>query len=298
MAEATINGVKIAYQQLGEGPDLVFVHGVAANRAFWYGQYALPLQKHFRVTIYDLRGHGYSDMPPSGYSAAEMAGDLAGLLDHLNIQRCALVGHSYGGAIALEYACAHSQRVERLALFDSKINRLQPKQMLSDSPHLTNFEREAASRASYDWEKEEQVGLLFLEVVARQRVAGEMVSVRDKFTPFGEGRGALRNAKQWVDFLDTTTGHADLVKAGAEPDAIAKLPMPILLMYGAHSRCLPSYRAMKSLLPQAQCEIVPEGGHFFPMSHAGITLPRLAAFLGIELTLPQQPQALPGVGTG
>jgi pimeloyl-ACP methyl ester carboxylesterase len=298
VAEVNVNGVKIAYQQLGEGPDLLFVHGLAANRAFWYGQYALPLQKHFRITLFDLRGHGYTSMPASGYSATDMAGDVAALLDHLKIERCAVVGHSYGGAVALEYACMQPQRVERLAIFDAKINRVQPKQMLSDSPHLTEFERAAASRTSHDWEKEDQVGLLFLEVVARQRVSGEMVSARDKFTPFGEGRGAMRNAKQWVDLVDTTSARSDFVKLGAGSDTIAKLPMPVLLMYGEYSRCLPSYRGMKELLPNAQCEIVPEGGHFFPMSHASVTLPRLAAFLGVELALPQRQPPSSVIGAG
>jgi pimeloyl-ACP methyl ester carboxylesterase len=257
----------------------VLVHGLAANRAFWYGQYALPLQKHFRVTLFDLRGHGYSSRPASGYSATDMAADLAGLIDHLALDRCAVVGHSYGGAVALEYACSHPLRVERLALFDTKINRLQPRQMLSDSPYLTPFEMEAAQRSGHDWDREEQVGLLFLEVVARQRVAGEMATARDKFTPFGEGRGAMRNAKEWLDLLDQTTARSDFVKMGAEEAAIAALPMPLLFMYGGHSRCLPTYRALLRLLPGADHDIVPEGGHFFPMSHAATTLPRLLAFL-------------------
>ena len=279
MAEVEVNGVKIAYQQLGEGPDVILVHGLAANRAFWYGQYALPLQKRFRVTLFDLRGHGYSGRPPSGYSAVDMARDLAGLVEHLQLERCAVVGHSYGGAVALEYACMCPQKVERLALFDAKINRVQPKQTLADSPYITEFERQTAQRSGHDWEKEEQVGLLFLEVTARQRVSGQMVDTRDTFTPFGEGRGAMRNAKQWLEVLDNTTALQDFVKIGAEESVIASLPMPLLIMYGAHSRCLPSYHGLKRLLPQTQAEIVPEGGHFFPMSHATVTLPRLLTFL-------------------
>ena len=284
MAEASVNGVRIAYQQLGEGPDLVFVHGLAANRAFWYGAYALPLARHFRITLYDLRGHGYSERAASGYSPSEQALDLAGLLDVLKVERCALVGHSFGGAVAIEYACLHPERIERLALLDTKINRLQPHQLLSDSPHLTAFEIEAANRSQRDWHTEQQVGLLFLETLARQRVEGFESTAKDSYTPFGEGgRGSLRNAKQWLDLIDTTGAVPEFSLPGAEADAIARLSMPTLLMYGEHSRCLPTLRALKPLLPQAQIEIVPKGGHFFPLGNRAYTFPRLANFLGVNV---------------
>lgn len=282
MAEATVNGVRIAYQQLGEGPDLILMHGLAANRAFWYGAYALQLAKFFRVTLFDLRGHGYSERPPSGYSPAEMARDMAGLIDHLKLERFSLVGHSFGGTVSVEYACAHGDRVERFAILDSKINRLQEKQLLSDSPHLTAFEIEACERTGLDWNQEPQVGLKFLEVLARQRVEGYESKSKDSFTPFGEGRGAMRAAKQWLDLIDNTSALKELSLPGVEADAIAKLSMPMLLMYGEHSRCMPSLRALRTLLPKAQVEMVPNGGHFFPLGQRAYAFPRIAAFLGLS----------------
>lgn len=281
MAEAALADVTLAYQQMGEGPDLVFVHGLAASRAFWFLQYAMPLSRHFRVTLFDLRGHGYSSTPASGYDATMMAGDLAGLLDHLGIGRCLLVGHSYGGGVALEFAVAHPQRVEKLAILDTKVNVLQPTQKLSDSPHLTLFETEVAKTSGHDWDAEPQVGLLFLEVLARAKLAGEEPGTRDPFTPFGEGRGATRTAKQYVALLDGSAARADFVRAGAPAAAIAQLPMPLLLVYGEWSRCLPSCRALQALLPQSETLLVPEAGHFFPVSHAAVVMQRLAAFLGV-----------------
>ena len=282
MAEATVNGVRIAYQQLGEGPDLVLVHGLAANRAFWYGAYALPLAKHFRITLFDIRGHGYSERPATGYTPTIMAADLAGLVDDLKIEQFSLVGHSFGGTLSLEYACTHPERVKRLAILDSKINRLQEKQLLSDSPHLTPFEIEACERTGLDWTQEHQVGLKFLEVLARQRVEGFESKAKDTFKPFGEGRGALRTAKQWLELIENTTAIKDFSVPGVEADAIAKLAMPMLLMYGEHSRCMPSLRAMRSLLPNAQVELVPNGGHFFPLGQRAYAFPRIAAFLGVS----------------
>jgi len=291
VAEVVVDGVSLAYQQLGEGPDLMFVHGLAASRAFWFLHYAMPLSRHFRVTLFDLRGHGYSGVPASGYDTVTQARDLAGLLDHLGIAHCALVGHSYGGAVALEYAGRQPQRVSRLAIMDSKINRLQPQQKLSDCPHLSPFEIEVAGKSGHDWENETQVGLLFLEVLARWRMDGGGSSARDDFTPFGEGRGAQRAAKQWLQLLDRTGARAEFVLPGLEASAIAALPMPLLLLYGEHSRCLPSFHALRALLPGAEVELIPRGGHFFPISHAVRVRPRLAQFLGLGLPVPA-PQEL------
>ena len=286
MAEVSVNGVTLAYQQMGEGPDLVLVHGLAASRAFWFLHYAMPLSRHFRITLFDLRGHGYSSVAASGYDAVSMSEDLAGLLDHLGIASCRLAGHSYGGGVALEFAARHAQRVSHLAILDTKVNRLQPRQMLADSPYLSPFEEEVATRYGHDWNNEPQVGLLFLEVLARWRLEGGHSATRDDFTPFGEGRGAQRAARQWLALLEQTGARGEFVQPGVGAEDIARLPMPVLLVYGAHSRCLPSCHALQKLLPQAQLELVPEGGHFFPISHAAPVRRRLSGFFGLELPDP------------
>ncbi|MCX7070961.1 MAG: alpha/beta hydrolase [Gammaproteobacteria bacterium] len=286
MAEVQLNDVTIAYQQMGEGPDLVFVHGLAASRAFWFLHYALPLSKHFRITLFDLRGHGYSSMPASGYQAIDAAADLAGLLDHLGIARCLLVGHSYGGGVALEFAGRHPQRVERLVVMDTKINALQPTQRLSDSPHLSPFEIDVASRSGHDWQNEPQVGLLFLDVLARWKTSGGGSEAKDVFTPFGEGRGAQRTAKQFVALMDSSSALQEVVMPGIDGPAIAALPMPCLWIYGEWSRSMPSCRALQALRPAAEFRLVAEGGHFFPISNAGPVLTWLRPFFGLADAAP------------
>lgn len=295
MAEVTTaDGVRLAYQQFGAGPDLVFVHGLAANRAFWFASYAMPLARQFRVTLFDLRGHGYSSMPARGYQPRVVAGDVLALLDALGIARCALVGHSYGGAVALEFAGRHPARVERLAVLDTKIGSLQPLQFLSDSPHLTQFERNVAARSGHDWERETQVGMLFLEVLARWSLEGRPLvdgdAARDAFTPFGEGRGAGRAAKQYLQLIDTTSARAEVIEPGITAEAIAALPMPALWIYGEWSRCLPSFRRLQVLRPASEFRAVPEGGHFFPASHAPLVLGWLRAFLGDSAQAPDEPR--------
>jgi pimeloyl-ACP methyl ester carboxylesterase len=108
------NGINIHYQRVGEGPDIVFLHGLMGNLAVWHLKIVPILRHHFRVTTVDLRGHGYSDMPATGYSVDDLAGDLLGLLDALEIGQADLVGHSYGADIALCFALHHPGRVKRV----------------------------------------------------------------------------------------------------------------------------------------------------------------------------------------
>ena len=86
------------------GPTLVFVHGVMIdNLSSFYLSIAPALAKAARVILYDLRGHGRSEQPPSGYTTDDMADDLDGILAALDLPdpRVIVVGHSFGGYIAL-----------------------------------------------------------------------------------------------------------------------------------------------------------------------------------------------------
>ena len=84
------NGIRLHYQQVGHGPDVVMVHGITGNLAVWHLHIVPALSDRFRLTTYDLRGHGHSDVAPTGYSPDDMAGDLLQLLDLLEIHRPAL----------------------------------------------------------------------------------------------------------------------------------------------------------------------------------------------------------------
>jgi pimeloyl-ACP methyl ester carboxylesterase len=269
---------KLAAQQLGEGPDLVLIHGLATNRAFWYST-AVALQDRFRVTIFDLRGHGYSERPASGYRPVDFAEDTLGLMDALQIRRAALVGHSYGGAAALEASGLAPERVSHLALIDARVSRIQPLMRLHDTPVITEAEKEVAATQAADWAALPQVGYLFLEAAARMRLAGKLPQARDDFTPFGEGRGAARAARAWLDLLDHTSARDELDQPGMSADAIAALPMPVLLMYGALSRCVHSGRTLRALLPQARYVEVADAGHFFPLNRPQLVLDALDGFL-------------------
>jgi len=130
MPFADLSGARIFYQQLGKGPSLVFLHGLAANHAFWFTRTAFALRQRYRLTLYDLRGHGRSSMPSSGYTSADQTQDLVELMDHLKIRDTMLVGHSFGGNIALHLTTLYPERVRALVVADSRIYALQEVQRL------------------------------------------------------------------------------------------------------------------------------------------------------------------------
>jgi len=270
--------IRLAHQQLGSGPDVVLIHGLGASRAFWFPRLAMTLAATHRVTIYDLRGHGYSERPESGYRVSDHADDLRSLLDELGIERAALIGHSLGGSVALELALRAPERVRHLGLLDSRIQRLQPTMYLRDVEPLSAYEQDVALRAGGDWERESEVGLRFIEAAARLMLAEPASGLRDDFTPFGEGRGARRAAKQFVDLLDHTSLLQDFPQPGAETTVYPRAAMPTLLLYAQPSRALRSAERLATDLPQAQLRLIDGAGHFFPITHAE---PTAAAVRGL-----------------
>src|SRR5512136_1231647 len=89
----------VYFTERGSGPPLLLVHGLMMT-----GEMFKPVIEHFatrhRVIVPDLRGHGRSRELPPPYTAAQLASDLARLLDHLGIKSAAVLGYSQGGAIA------------------------------------------------------------------------------------------------------------------------------------------------------------------------------------------------------
>jgi|SRR5579859_5549770 len=126
MADVTTRGVKLHYQRLGhEGADarVVFLHGlVVDNLASWYFSAASAVASIADVLLYDLRGHGLSDRPTTGYRVGDMVRDLAGLLDAtLGPAPVCLVGNSFGALLAVEFARRFPARALGLVLVDGHL---------------------------------------------------------------------------------------------------------------------------------------------------------------------------------
>lgn len=102
----------------GMGPAVVLIHGLGLNRQSW--QWQVPaLARRYRVVTYDLFGHGDACDPPEAPSLALFAAQLAGLLDHLQIQKAAVLGFSLGGMIARRFAMDHQSRLWALGILHS-----------------------------------------------------------------------------------------------------------------------------------------------------------------------------------
>jgi 3-oxoadipate enol-lactonase len=110
------NGQELYYETHGDGPPLVLVMGIGYDSSLWTLQQVPELSTRFRVVLLDNRDAGRSSRADHPYSIADMADDVAGLLDALEIDRTHLLGLSMGAMIGMEFALRHVDRLDRLVL--------------------------------------------------------------------------------------------------------------------------------------------------------------------------------------
>jgi pimeloyl-ACP methyl ester carboxylesterase len=269
MPKATLDRVGLHYQQLGSaGPDVVLVHGLGANLAFWALGAAPLLARKARVTTYDLRGHGYSDMPPRGYSFADMAEDLRCLLDALGVESAHLVGHSFGTGAVLEFAARHPERARSLVLADPIVASLYRGAGPHARPPLEEVSRwlddVGIVLEADNLDNEHQL----LERIADPRVAGlrGVDAARGYLVPFGLWNGGRRSAALWRRLLATTTALEEFVAdATLTAERLRTVSQPTLITLGSRSRHVATRSALERHLPAATTAIVPGAGHFHPL---------------------------------
>jgi 3-oxoadipate enol-lactonase len=109
---AEVNGARLYYEVRGEGHPLLLLHAGVADSRTWDHQFAV-FARHYRVIRFDLRGFGQSNLAPGSFSYHE---DVASLLDFFGIERAYVVGQSFGGSVAIDFALACPQRVDALVL--------------------------------------------------------------------------------------------------------------------------------------------------------------------------------------
>jgi pimeloyl-ACP methyl ester carboxylesterase len=272
MPTITANGVTLHYLQMGSGPDLVMVHGLSGNLAVWHLRMVPLLQQHFRVTTYDLRGHGNSSMPPSGYTTRDMATDLCALLDELGIRDADLVGHSFGADVAMHFALLHPGRTRKLVLIEPGVPALIP-----DRKHI-------------DWEGWrywaeilERLTGVPVPVERRNDVA---YMVRRSFEVpivYGPLKGLPRRRDRVLKLLDTTTVATDYEVVDELTLAnIATIPHPKLLLYDGASAWLSSFHVLRDLMQNCEPVVLPasELRHFAPLEAPEVLVEQLTRFLG------------------
>src|SRR5215213_1206291 len=223
----SVNGLNIHYQQAGSGPDAVLIHGLTGDLSIWFLCRAMQaLSQSRRVTAYDLRGHGYSDAPPTGYTSADHAADLFALLDELKIERATLVGHSFGGVIALHAAVLRPDRVDALVLSDPYFPALRHLEDVSRWGHWQSF-REQALRAGVTLTDEHWYDMArFFDQILE--LEGERLLQFRREVGFPTLSRLLRLSK-------TSCGVDSNGDAGLSAERISSVTAPALALYGEYS---------------------------------------------------------------
>jgi pimeloyl-ACP methyl ester carboxylesterase len=274
--------VKLNYLQLGGGECLVLIHGLGANLSFWYFGAARFLARTRTVLMYDLRGHGHSSMPARGYGLHQMVRDLVDLLDFLGIARADVVGHSFGGRVAMALAILHPDRVRNLIVADTQVRALQPPVRLSEWAYWSRWKAELESQGLMDLPPNEAI-------IDHKLLAG--LSQKGDFAGQGRLRISLRardmghkGMERWQQLLaDTSADREFLNESFLLPSTLRTITTPTLLVFGKFSHCLPTADRLLDSLPNARLLLVPGAGHFVP-----IVKPRLFARLTEAFLLRQQ----------
>ena len=268
MAKALVNTIQLHYQQFGDGPPLVMVHGITGNLAIWHLEIVPALMNQYRITTYDLRGHGYSDVPPTGYTTADHAMDLKKLLDALGIERAHVMGHSFGADIALHFTILYPECVDRLVLVEPGIAALIPLRLREDWPGWQYWrEKLALGGVTVPHEKWYDT-----EYLVRASVGLPML--------FGFRKGRARRAGPLVRLMDSTTAAKDYCElAGMTLERIAEVRHQTLVLYGEESVFMGTYEYLRDNLSNSTCFLMEKSEHFGPVERPELLLRHLRTFL-------------------
>ena len=265
------------------GIPIVMIHGLAASSAFWYVAGAPMLSALGRTVLYDLRGHGKSEIPSSGYGVANMAGDLEALIEKLGLTRYHLVAHSFGGMIALTQTLKHPDQVASLTLADVRVRPIQKKISIPVAKVSPALERKLAD-LGIDLGKLSQAGdgVEYLRTVARIEVAAgdEVTALLAALYRHPQLFRNRRAAERWIELCERVSLIADLAEEpGFTVTDLARLGVPMLILVGGQSNTLPSAKELARLCPHAVFREIPGVGHFFPMSQPRLFLQPTMRFL-------------------
>lgn len=268
MPRIEINGLKFHYQQSGSGADVVLVHAFTSNLAVWmFTGIIEALASEFRVTSYDLRGHGNSDVPPSGYTSADMAGDLHALHQRLELQPAWLVGHSFGGVIAMHAAVHYPRMVQGIIFSDTYFPGLAA--IEPEMPHAQAWGDLRATLQEVNVEIGPTVDFQRLFTLMADLNAEQLRQLRE-----GLGPASWRWLSQLGKLGNTSAARDAFIDAGLTAETIASVRVPVVGLYDEHSPFMATCRWLEAHLPDCTTDIVPGANHLAPLQSS-------AAFVGL-----------------
>lgn len=244
MAELAANGLRFHVQVLRgsdgprhDRPRVVMVHGLSVDMSSFYVTIAASVATESDVHLYDLRGHGRSEVPPRDYKVADHVADLVALLDAWDIEGPVhVVGNSFGGIVALFFAHHYPDRVASLFLIE---------------PHLS----------------EEGWGRRMADAI---RDFGSDSVESDRW--IGEDPARLRWAQRAEEMLRTTSMLDDLATEPHVPvEWLEALECPVFSIYGSDSDVVDQAVARDRRIPGCEPCIVPGGTHML-LAEAGVAI--------------------------
>lgn len=246
----SVEGARVRYVDIGEGPAVVLLHGFASSIENWTA--VMPkLVKNHRVIAIDLKGFGWTDRPVADYSPAAQAKLVKAVLDERGVGRLSLVAHSWGSSVAMAFAIANPDRVERLALYDAWLYESQLPSMF----HLARAKGlgEVLFGLFYDQQIEERStnGFFDPDFVTQDFID----AVERAFERPGTKAAALETVRGMR--FDEMSGQYE------------KVTVPTLLLWGREDIVTPvsvGERLVRQL-PHATLKVYPRCGHF-PMIEA------------------------------
>jgi pimeloyl-ACP methyl ester carboxylesterase len=264
MGQARVNGVELEYEVVGSGEAVLFIHGAHIADAL-QPLVAEPALERLQRIRYHRRGLGGSTRPVEAgpTSVAVQAGDAAGLLDHLGVDRAHLVGHSLGGAIALELAAQHPTRVASLAL-------LEP--MFPTAPAGAAFVRAMAPLVErYEAGDAEGAVHGFLALVGDHNWREAI----DQTVP----GGIAQAVKDAATFFETELPGVPTWTFG--PEQAAAITCPVLSVLGGKASPLfvEGRQLLHAWFPDCQDADIPGATHLLQMQAPGPVAAAIAAFL-------------------
>jgi pimeloyl-ACP methyl ester carboxylesterase len=244
MSVATADGVRIAYEIRGTGDPLVLVHGLAYDRAGW-GFLPDLLAERFSVILLDNRGVGESDAPPGPYAVAQMAADVAAVLDDCGLEQTHLFGVSLGGYIAQEFTLTWPERVDKLVLCSTAVGGASAHPMPVATQEVfaryPTMEREAALR-------------MFVENSLGERGVRDLPELVEEIYAY-----RLEHAPSTEAWVAQATAGATFV----DDDRVSQIDKETLVIAGGADVVVDPQNAtlLGELIPNARVEIVPDRGH-------------------------------------
>ena len=265
------NGTKLYVRVGGSGPGVVLLHGFGETGDMWV-PLAQDLARDHTVVVPDLRGMGLSAKPPGGYDKKTQAGDVAGILDALKIERVALVTHDIGNMVGYAFAAQYRNRVTCFVVIDAPLPGVGPWEEILKNPLLWHFRF-----GGPDMER---------LVAGRERIYLDRFWNEFSATPKRFSEAARRHyAKLYSRPGAMHAGFAQI--AAFDQDAVdnrafvaaGKLDMPVLALGGEKSFGATMAAVMRFAASDVEEGVVPDSGHWIMEENPKATIALVRAFL-------------------